>query len=727
MILRNIIKRLFLASTFAVILLISGVYAEDSPKASAEHTAQPAIEDLLKRLPPKHPKLFFRPETIGDYRIKLETKFSDYRQIFLENAERRLKDAVGEVKFKATGSNESILENIKLRQDNHQIVTNAVDHACNLAFAYMLNGEKRFGVRASEWIMSVMDWPADGATSFKNDDEAAMNILSGISRAYTWAYGALKGEERDVIIKTMSQRGAEVYAVLRDKDNLSPSSNAWHHLGETAIVFIDDIPEAHAWLEYAMDVFYKNYPVLGDQEGGWHDGIAYWNKDITALSWWMDIMKSALNIDGYKNSYLSHAGDFPLYVCPNGSEFGFGDDSDIFSSSELSPLMHVLAERVGNPYWKWFAMQSFKPDRFNNPDYRDMLRLPESSISPVDPNKKLPDSKIFHDVGIASLHVEPFKASDDVHVLFKSSPLGTQSHGFNAQNSFLLWAFGKPLLTWSGHRDWQGSRHQQDWMWETFSDNCITINGQGQKKHSPDARGKIIAEWLSPDFDYVAGDATEAYEGRLNKFVRHIMFVKPRIVIMLDELQAPQPSTFQYHLNAPNKFSIKAQYEIETKNDAATARIMFATPDNLKITQTSGPNPPSIGFDQTQWRLTAETPDKVKDTSFLTMLRPYPSGKLLIAKMENARRQKTNLCFYAVDSHRLLMVHNPTREIFTYGSIESDSGFLLMMSWGDREEEAYLFVTDATTVKTGQYTIFESKKREPFFVKWKDIMDKIPK
>jgi uncharacterized protein DUF4962/heparinase II/III-like protein len=725
---RNIINRLFLAFTFVIMLSIAGVYAGETPKVSLKHPAQPSIEELIKRLPEKHPKLFFRPETIGAYRIKLETKLSMYRQHFLDNAEIWLKDPIAKNMPEPypVDADPFSPEYNKLRQDNNQIATNAVDHACNLAFAYMLNGDKRFGARAREWIMLVVSWPADEATSYKNNDEAALSIMCGIPRAYTWAYAALNGKERNQVIKTMSQRGAEVYAYSQDKTTPASLSNAWPHLGETAIAFIDDIPEARIWLKYALDIFYQVYPVLGDKDGGWHDGIAYWNKDITAVSWWLDIMKSAFDIDGYKHSYFSHAGDFPLYVSPSGTDFGFGDASDTFSSSELNPIMQVLSDRVGNPYWKWFAMQSSKPDRFDNFDYRDMLRLPESSISPVDPDEKLPDSKIFHDTGIASLHVEPFKASDDVHVLFKSSPLGTQSHGFNAQNSFLLWAFGKPLLTWSGHRDWQGSRHHQDWMWETFSDNCITVNGQGQKKHSADARGKIIAELLRPEFDYVAGDATEAYEGRLDKFVRHVMFVKPRIVIILDELQAPQPSTFQYHLNAPNKFSIKAQYEIETRNDAATARIIFATPDNLKITQTSGPNPQSIGFDQTQWRITAETPDKVKETSFLSIVRPYPSGKILGAKLENASRGKTNLCYFAVDSHRILMIHNPSRDMFTYGSIESDAGFLMMMSWGDRKEEAYLFVTDATNVKTGKQTLFESDKREPYFVKWQDVKDKIP-
>ena len=107
----------------------------------------------------------------------------------------------------------------------------------------------------------------------------------------------------------------------------------------------------------------------------------------------------------------------------------------------------------------------------------------------------IPQSKIFGDTGIAALHSHLDNPDTDTCILFKSSPFGTQSLGYNAQNSFILSAYGEPLLIPSGHKDWYGSPHQQQWMWETFSENTITVNGEGQIKHSPEARGKILRQF----------------------------------------------------------------------------------------------------------------------------------------------------------------------------------------------------------------------------------------
>ena len=107
-------------------------------------------------------------------------------------------------------------------------------------------------------------------------------------------------------------------------------------------------------------------------------------------------------------------------------------------------------------------------------------------------------------------------AKDNVQVIFKSSPFGTQSHGYEAQNSFLLYAFGERLLIRSGRRDIYGSAHHQklDVAHEVGEQHHGERPGPGRAR-SPAAVGEITAFHTSEHVDFVEGEAGRAYgDGR---------------------------------------------------------------------------------------------------------------------------------------------------------------------------------------------------------------------
>jgi len=689
---------------------------------------QPAVSNLVYRLPEGHPKLFLRPETVPGFRERLEQKFPDLWKKFLENADRQLEDPVtrDEPPAYPDGKRGAGKENIDLWRKNRVYVVNAVEHAANLAFAYRLTGEARYGEKAREWMLAVTAWPPEGTTSHRYNDECGMPILSLISRAYTWAYEALTEEDRRQVIQTMRARGGEVYTYLHDtrqhtvRPYDSHSNRAWHFLGEAAIAFQDDIPEARAWLRYAMDIFYNVYPVWSDDDGGWHEGVAYWHSYMERITWWLDILQSAFGIDGYQKSFFKNSGDFPLYVLPPGAEFGgFGDSADTSRPAGFAALMDHLANRTHNPYWKWYAVKAGAAGPKEKPTYEDLLRADDLLLPAQEPGNR-PSSKIFHDTGIASLHSNLGRPDKDVHVLFKSSPFGRQSHGFNAQNAFLLWAFGKPLLIWSGHRDWHGSEHHTQWMWETFADNSITVNGEGQIKHSPEARGRIIREYLHPRVDYVAGDAAEAYGGKLTRYERSVFFLKPDLVVLLDDLEAPEPVKFQYHLHAFEPFDIKAQYEIEAKNGAAAARIVFVTPGNLAVTQQSGFTPPPVGYDREQWHLQAETPEPVRQTRFLTVISPHAGYHQVQAQFDWGRKEDREIHAFEIDYHLVMMIFNPAGKPYKYGEIETDAGIVLMDTDRRDKDAALFFAVDAGQVILGGNPVYAGQ-RGLFAIQWNEI------
>jgi len=209
-------------------------------------------------------------------------------------------------------------------------------------------------------------------------------------------------------------------------------------------------------------------------------------------------------------------------------------------------------------------------------------------------------------------------------VVFKSSPFGTQSHGYESNNSFLLWAYGKRMLIGSGYRDIYGSDHHQNWMWTTRSTNCITINGQGQKKHTVGAQGRITAFLTTPQVDAVIGDASDSYGPPVQQFKRAILFIKPDMIVIYDRLKTSEPSSYEYWLHAIDKFEIRDQQNITTRNGDVTCDIAFLTPQNLTFTQTNEYDPnPRERIKLREWHLTAKTTDKQDHMEFVTIYCPH--------------------------------------------------------------------------------------------------------
>ncbi|UCD51707.1 MAG: heparinase II/III family protein, partial [Phycisphaerales bacterium] len=354
-----------------------------------------------------------------------------------------------------------------------------------------------------------------------------------------------------------------------------------------------------------------------------HEGSSYWSSYIGRFTWWADVMREAMGINAYNNPYFSKIGYYAMYLLPPGKVGGgFGDLTARKRARNYVPLMSILAAQAQNPHWHWYVEQLGGADPAGG--YIGFLRgqLPKVQAKAPD---DLPASRLFAGTGQAYLNSSLTDASDSVQIVFKSSPFGTQSHGYESNNSFLLWAYGQRLLIRSGYRDIYGSAHHQNWMWSTRSTNCITINGKSQMKHTARAQGKITAVKISPALDVVLGDATESYASDVgvDLYKRAIIFVKPDLVVVYDRLRASEPSIFEYWLHAVNEFDIEKN-SVNVRNGDVGCEITFHSRKKLSFAQTNeyDPNPrPRITL--REWHLTAGTSDKAKSMEFITVYRPY--------------------------------------------------------------------------------------------------------
>lgn len=608
--------------------------------ADAVAFPMPDRAQQLERVPKAHPRLFMRPEDLPRLRqLARTTEAARFAKLRAEADKLLVSEPTPEPTVLASGRDP------KTRAfwwPNRVQAMKALQEAETLAFVYLLTQEAKYGQAARKWILHLAAWNPDGPTNWKLNDEAAMPMIHRLPRAYDWAYDALSEADRQVVRAAMRRRGEDAWnsgEIARGVGHLnrpynSHGNRAWHKLGEAGIAFLGEIPEAAVWLDYAVNKFYAAYPVWSDDDGGWHEGVHYWAGYLSKVVWWLQVSKSALKIDGMTKPFFAQVGDFPLYVAPpNAPNEGFGDLSFNRPSKGWGGFIEYFqrasaarAEKTNAAHWRWWSQQWNMNEESGILGFlyaANMGALPAAK-APTD----LPQSKVFHGIGVASLHTNLLDARDDVHFLFKSSPFGSQSHGHQPQNSFMLNAYGEELLVANTFRDFHGSPFHYKYVHSTRAQNALLVNGQGQVMHKAGPMGRIVAEQLSPNFDYIAGDAKAAYQGRLKRFVRHVAFAKPDVIVLFDDIEAARPAQLQWMLHAPQAFELdEKNAALRLQRTQAGVRVQYLSPLPLTLRQTDGYDPKPKKEFPNQWHVEAGTTEKTSRMAMLTVIVPHRAGK----------------------------------------------------------------------------------------------------
>jgi len=588
----------------------------------------PAREELIARIPKSHPRLFMRPENLGRLRDLARGKMKREYDQLVKECERLM------ARPPATAEPPKYPEDIVSNSDpwreiwwgNRTYTIRALNSAATLAFTRLLGGPEKYGIEAKRILLECAKWDPKGSTGYRYNDEAGMPYNYYFSRTYTFVNDLLSEDEKNICRQVMKIRGEEMYQHLCPRHLWQPyashSNRAWHFLGEVGVAFLGEVEGAEDWVWFATNVFFNVYPVWSDDDGGWHEGASYWSSYQDRFTWWADVMREAMGINAYDKPYFSKIGYYAMYLMPPGKvDGGFGDGANRYRATSLVPLMSQLAAQAGNGHWQWYVEQMGvqQPER----GYIGFIRGALPKVEPNAPDD-LSVSKLFRGIGQAYLNTTLTSAEQDVQVIFKSSPMGTQSHGSEANNSFALWAYGQRLLIRSGHYYNYGGPHHRDWMWSTRSVNNITVNGKGQAKSTAKSQGQIVAFKTTPAMDVVVGEAGSAYETPLERFTRAIIFVKPELVVVYDRLEAKEPSIYEYWLHAVNKIEVQGQHEIQVRNGDVICDIVFLAPSALSFEQTDqyDPNPgPQITL--REWHLTAKTAEKRQKTEFVTVYWPH--------------------------------------------------------------------------------------------------------
>jgi hypothetical protein len=199
------------------------------------------------------------------------------------------------------------------------------------------------------------------------------------------------------------------------------------------------------------------------------------------------------------------------------------------------------------------------------------------------------------------------------------------------------------------YRDLYGSPFHARWVWETKAQNALLVNGAGQKAHSADLGGRIVAAEFRDGVDYVAGEAAASYEGKLKRYLRHIVFVKPDVVVMVDDAVAVAPSSFQWMLHGLSEFKVdEAAQQLRLERGAAGVVVDYAAEAPLALKQWTGYDPEpdmrylkSIGRDgmPQQWHVEAASRNVAQGTWTGTVMRTYRAGRAPAGKIAIERKR----------------------------------------------------------------------------------------
>ncbi len=611
-----------------------------------EYTVPP-LKDLYSKIPDSHPRLFIRPEQIDSLRGLLQTS-KPHRNLYSRIADYAdslmLIPLNQEPEYKKS-------EMIRSQWRNYYEEARKSGQVLDfLSFCYLMTGEEKYAERTKQWLLTFAGWDTEGTTSLAANDEVAMPILLNGAKAYDWIHDYLKVEERVMIRDMLAARGEQVYKMWRDQDfhfkpYINHSVRLVSYMSQVGVILYGEAPEAEKWLSYLIPISTTFYPPWGGRDGGYAEGPSYWMMYFNYMLQSAHCLKSATGLDVTKKAFYKNNGLYKIYAYPYYAKMDPFADTGVGSYWPANKMnLYRLATLFNNPYFRWRAEMS-PPEKMPVAETKvpsgimSFFWLDESpeSVKPKAPDD-LPGARIFKDIGLVAFHEDPGNPQE-TYFLLKSSPFGAWSHIYADQNAFYIQGFGEALAIQSGYYSSYGGPHHQGWTRQTVAHNSILVDGEGQTVGNRESslgdrssRGKIIAFKMGSgqpgSVDYAAGDATEAYKGRLDKFVRHVYYQRPRDFLLIDELEAPKDVRYDWLLHSLEKM------QIDRKNNTVTiskgkARLIveFLSPEELVFSQTNKftPPPPNRSYEgysyPDQWHLTVSTIKKSKATTFIVRMK----------------------------------------------------------------------------------------------------------
>jgi hypothetical protein len=475
-----------------------------------------------------------------------------------------------------------------------------------LAMAYLLTEDKRYLDAAKQWALVSCSYPTWGYGPFDGKDLATGHQLLGLAIVYDWCYQDLDEASRQRIRETLVKRASAMFQAAATGNTYWHRSYLQNHLwvnvcglGAAGFALFDEVPQAPSWIGLALDKFRRTMDVLGP-DGASHEGVGYWEYGAEYMLKFMYLADRFLAVDLYERPWWRNTARYGEYLslpvnawtrsdcivdladCPRGHWYG------------PDHILRHLAGRYKDGHAQWLAEQVDKAD-VDSPGARWLNLIWYDPSVPAVPLQGLPTLHHFEDMGIVSARTGwdgreslvvfkcgPFighKAIDE----FSYDPGGGHVHP--DVGHFVVFGNGQWLVRDDGYQDKWTNQH-----------NTLLIDGVGQLGEShtwfngteclmAKARPRVIRADSDAELDHIVGDVTAAYPLRagLKRFVRHLLFLKPDVLIVIDDIVVDESRNLELRLHTESSDCKQDGSGCLVMGRQAALRVDLLTPENVKM------------------------------------------------------------------------------------------------------------------------------------------------
>ena len=563
-------KKAFLLVGFLCLCTISVFSQYSFPGIEAETVSKQVLLQQLKNWQisknPGYPRLYFNSETIKSVRKQYLARDSRILKLVSECDSLVARPIPDYSNFD--------LSRYKARNE-----------AEKLSFAYAITQNDKYSTYARDLVQQMTQWPDWVYEEHKprRVDLGVAGVAYILALCYDWLYPTLTAREKMKIKNAIFEK-----ALVPFYEVYSTKSEGWTHaehnwrsvicgeMGVVTLTFLEKIPNAKENLRFAIDGV-VDVLAHGGIDGGWNEGVSYWGYGIGQAIMFVEALYRVSDgkVNLYDLPFLKNTGDFGLYCrTPEGGSFNF---SDCNPGPPLPWLMAILASHYQNFYWQWSAQKDI------GNSIPDILFY--NTALPATPPENTALGKHFHGIQIATM-----RSSWDKNALFVGLKTGqtTVNHSHLDLNSFVVHAFGKPLLidlfVWP-YAHYLGFFEIESKRWDfegnhTIGHNTLLVNGQGQR-HGEKHNGRIINFSSRPNLQFAVGEANSAYGDVLNKFHRYITMVDGKMVVVVDEVKANGSQQLEWLMHYDKNISKNEDGTFTVSNNKTRLDVQFMRPSQL--------------------------------------------------------------------------------------------------------------------------------------------------
>ncbi len=428
----------------------------------------------------------------------------------------------------------------------------------HLSFAHLVTRDRSYFDRARQMVLHLCRWPGTWTDPSYNSPGACLDtshLSIAVALFYDWCYDQLTDDQRALIRESLVDKGVDGLLAAIPHYGAGGWPNGYavltSALGICGIALQGEQQQADSWVTEAVACAKKFFDTQGE-DGGCMEGPGYGTYGADALARFILALESA----GVPHQIVEHPffATLPRYcisqMCPNDKRHtGFGD----CWSSQPFPLCMTLLALRGNPDAVWYLDEIGYVRAWSIEQLLTVGLHAENFATPKRPTWN--PSRAFVDIGYASLR-DGFNV-DAAFMAFKAGPpTRVIGHNHRDHNSFQIQFNNAWIATdpgYVGYFDPPDNKYGRC----TLGHNTITLDvdddylgnmsfpllGHDQMRLNG---ARIVSHASSPGFDYVRGEAADAYNPVAGGATARIHFWRSGQAGGFARIDGPSPSSQQW-------------------------------------------------------------------------------------------------------------------------------------------------------------------------------------